>query len=175
MRTYGYVGPADIKARSAGQPAGRVIRTTADVSAWIRESHQAVGAGGTVPATFIIDSGQQLLVADRHSEHVACAGGGDVLAAGEIFFIVDVRSAVFVAEISNQSTGYCPEPSCWEVVETVLDRIGLDHPPGFTAECVFRKCPECGARNIVKEAWFYCDVCGHELPAEWNFEGEVNG
>ena len=49
-------------------------------------------------------------LADRHSEHVACAGGGPVLSAGEMFFLLeDSRAAV--VEVSNQSTGYWPETS----------------------------------------------------------------
>ena len=169
MRTYRYVGPAEIRARSAGKPAGREIRSAADVIAWIRESGEAVRPGGSVAATFVVDPTGRFLIADRHSEHVACAGGGDVLGAGEVFFAVEGPSAVVIAEITNQSTGYCPEPDCWRAVETALERIGLDHPPGFTTECVFRKCEKCGSRNIVKDLWFYCAVCGHQLPAEWNF------
>ena len=32
-------------------------------------------------------------------------------------------------------------------------------------------CPNCGQRNIVKEGWFVCGVCGADLPATWNFDG----
>jgi hypothetical protein len=62
---------------------------------------------GTVPATFIIATEEQLWVADRRSEHVACANGLDVLAAGEIIF---ERSGnrIHADEVTNQSTGYCP-------------------------------------------------------------------
>lgn len=164
-----YVGPRDIKARSVGAPAGREIRSAADVAKWIGESGQTAAGGEVVAATFVIDANGRLLVADRHSEHVACAGGGDVLAAGEIFFSIDRGNVIGVAEVTNQSTGYCPEPSCWVAVEATLDRIGLDHPAGFTTECIFRRCVKCGARNIVKDGWFGCDVCGDELPGDWNF------
>jgi hypothetical protein len=170
MRKYKYVGPAEIRAKSVGRPAGRDICSPADVLAWIRESGQTVGPGEPVAATFVIDPGGRLLIADRRSEHVACAGGGDVLAAGEVFFAAEGRNTVAVAEVTNQSTGYCPEPSCWDAVAAAFDRIGLGHPPGFTTECVFRKCVSCGARNIVKDGWFYCDVCGQPLPTEWNFD-----
>jgi hypothetical protein len=169
VRTYRYVGPPDIKARSATHPPGREIRTPADLRAWLTESAHPTDAGQLVPATFVIDPAGRLLIADRHSEHVACAAGRDVLAAGEIFFLIERGSAVSVAEVTNQSTGYCPEPTCWPAVEAALDRIGLDHPPGFTTECIFRKCQNCGARNIVKDGWYHCDVCGHPLAAEWNF------
>ena len=42
-----------------------------------------------------------LRIADRHSEHVSCAGEREVLAAGEMFF-ADGR----VARVSNQSSGF---------------------------------------------------------------------
>ncbi|WP_206292752.1 hypothetical protein [Humisphaera borealis] len=110
-----------------------------------------------------------MLIADRHSEHVACAAGRNVLAAGEVFFVVESPSSVHIDEISNQSTGYCPRSDCWEAVALALDRIGLSHPRDFTTICTFRKCGSCGERNIVKDGWFYCDVCGEALPEKWNF------
>jgi len=59
--------------------------------------------------TFVIDQSGTLLVADRQSEHVACAGRQPVLSAGEMTFLVSGK-VVEMAEVSNQSTGYCPEP-----------------------------------------------------------------
>lgn len=169
MRQYRYVGPPDIKTRSATQPPGRVIHSPSDVRAWINDTAQSVHRDELLPATFVIDLVGRLLLADRHSEHVACAAGHDVLAAGEIFFALD-DTTLTVAEISNQSTGYCPDPNCWPAVAAALTSIGLDHPPGFTTEYTFRKCPSCGARNIVKDAWFFCDLCGQPLPQAWNFD-----
>ncbi len=32
-----------------------------------------------------------------------------------------------------------------------------------------RRCLACGQRNIVKDDWFVCGVCGKDLPAAWNF------
>jgi hypothetical protein len=122
-----------------------------------------------VPATFVISAESHLLIADRHSEHVQCAGGSEVRSAGEMFFAFDRRS-VWVAQVSNQSTGYCPEPESWDSVAAALDRIGLEHPPHFTLECIFRRCEACGERNIVKDNWFFCDVCGNKLPDKWNFD-----
>ena len=168
MRIYRYVGPAEIFARAIGRPAGVEVRAAVDVTAWIAASKQEADGGGLYAATFVVDARGRLLIADRRSEHVQCAGGGDVTAAGEIFFDV-AGSRVVVAEVTNQSTGYCPEPDCWEAVAAALDRIELPHPGGFTTTCVFRRCAACGARNLVKDEWFYCDVCGAELLREWNF------
>jgi len=109
-----------------------------------------------------------LLVADRRSEHVACAGGGAVLSAGEMWFGIDC-DRVEVVEVSNQSTGFCPESESWPVVAAALDQIGVLHPGHFTTEIVFRRCRSCGERNVVKDHWYVCGVCDSELPREWNF------
>ncbi len=166
-RLYSYVGPAEIKARVAGAPAGTPIRSAADLLAWARAGGHA-GPDALVAATFVIDARGDLRVADRRSEHVACAGGGPVLSAGELFLRV-AGGRVEVAEASNQSTGFCPEPGSWPAVAAALDRLGVPHPGRFTTEVVFRRCEKCGERNAVKDGWFVCAVCGAELPAGWNF------
>ena len=166
---YRYVGPPEIMTRTAEQPEGTVVASPADVTTWAEASGLITSRGGTVPATFVIDPRGRLRIADRHSEHVACAGGGDVLSAGEMFFEVEGKH-VRVAEVSNQSTGFCPEPESWEGVESALDRAGIGHPGGFTTACVFRRCEACSSRNIVKDGWFHCDVCGARLPDHWNFD-----
>jgi hypothetical protein len=119
-------------------------------------------------ATFIIDVDEQLWIADRRSEHVVCARSQEVLAAGEITFQI-ADGQIEVTEVTNQSTGYCPEPECWPVVSAILDRIGLAHPPAFTIEFVFRRCDQCGTINIVKDGVFECAVCQSVLSLEWNF------
>jgi hypothetical protein len=91
-----------------------------------------------------------------------------VLSAGEMFFLVR-DGGIEVAEVSNHSTGYCPEPESWPTVATALDRIGVRHSGRFTTEVVFRLCERCGERNVVKDGWFACGACGEELPATWNF------
>jgi hypothetical protein len=47
--------------------------------------------------------------------------------------------------------------------------LGVAHPGRFTTEVVFRRCERCGERNVVRDGWFVCGVCGAELPAEWSF------
>jgi hypothetical protein len=167
-RLYPYVGPAGIKARVAGRPAGTRITSAADLLGWVRGTGGRPGPDGLVAATFVIDERGDLLLADRRSEHVACAGGGPVRSAGEIFFLV-LSDRVEVAEASNQSTGFCPEPESWPAVAVALDRVGVPHPGRFTTEVVFRRCDKCGERNVVKDGWFVCGVCGADLPAGWNF------
>jgi hypothetical protein len=166
-RLYRYVGPEAIRSRSASSPRGRCIETPGDLRSWLA-GHRTAGAGGSVAATFVIDAEGRLRLADRRSEHVACAGGGPVLSAGEVFFSV-AGGTISVEEVSNLSTGYCPEPESWGAVGEALDRLGIAHPGRFSAEIVFRRCPGCGERNVVKDGWFVCGVCGGDLPRVWNF------
>ena len=165
MQLYQYVGPKRIADRAPCEPAGVPIRSPGDVLAWVRATAQEPSAGCVI-ATFIVNASGVLLVADRRSEHVACAGRQPVRSAGEITFAVG--RAVEVAAVSNQSTGYCPEPESWPAVAAALGSAGLVAPDGFALACVFRFCPGCGAKNLVKGGVFECGVCGAELPAAYN-------
>src|SRR5262249_13066838 len=117
-------------------------------------------------ATFVIDPDGSLLIADRRSEHVACAGGGPVRSAGEITFVIG--AGVEVVEVSNQSLGYCPLPESWPAVADAISRAGLAPPEGFALACDFRRCVACGSLNVVKGGEYECAVCAAELPAEYN-------
>jgi hypothetical protein len=169
QRLYRYVGPEHVRVRSAGQPCGTEIRRANDVVWWAESTSNPLRVGDQLPVTFVVLPDERLLVADRHSEHIACAGGSDVLAAGELFLSRD-EGGVFAAGASNQSTGYCPEPDCWPAVERSLDRAGIAHPGEFTVRCVFRRCTSCQATNVVKDGWFVCSLCAASLPADWNFD-----
>ena len=92
---------------------------------------------------------------------------GAVLSAGEMFFLAK-GDRIEVAEGSNQSTGFCPEPGSWPAVAAALGRTRVGHPGRFTTAMVFRRCGRCGERNVVKDGWFVCGVCGADLPAAWN-------
>lgn len=163
-RLYEYVGPGSIKARAAGQPAGTRIRSPFDLISWARHTDHD---GEIVVATFVIDATGDLLVAARRSEHVACAGAGAVLSAGEMFLRMQ-DDTVVVAEITNNSTGYCPEADSWPAVAAALDQIGISRPRGFTHEFVFRRCEKCRERNLIKDNWYVCAICGSDLPELWN-------
>jgi hypothetical protein len=117
----------------------------------------------------VIDLVGMLRLAPRRSEHVACAGGAPVLSAGEITFVHD-DGRWRAGEISNQSTGYCPDLTSWAAVRQALDRAGIDHPGRFTCPIVFRRCPRCQERNIVKDEYYVCAICDTELPGMWNFD-----
>ncbi|QDU41383.1 hypothetical protein Mal4_57500 [Maioricimonas rarisocia] len=162
-RLYSYVGPPDIaEAVDAASERFR-IRTADDVHRWL-------AAAGRPPltATFIVDAGGDLWIADRRSEHVACARGGPVLSAGEMSFDID-GNRIVATYVTNQSTGFCPEPESWPSVAEALDRAGIGHSGGFDMACQFRRCA-CGQINLVKDGLFECAVCGAELAAEWNLD-----
>jgi hypothetical protein len=169
-KLYLYVGPEEIRSRSATGLGGRVIEAPEELRTWLTY-HRPSRAGALIASIFVIDAEGRLRLADRHSEHVACAGGGPVLSAGEMFFS-DEGDVAAVEEVTNLSTGYCPEPESWPVVGDALDRLGVVHPGRFTTEVIFRRCPNCGERNVVKDRWFACQVCGGELPRAWNFGTE---
>jgi hypothetical protein len=174
-RHYRYVGPAEIRKAMEGAPPGVVVRTLSDLEAFIDRPETRRTSDGLVPLTFVVGTDGELRVADRHSEHVACAGGGDVLAAGELFVarggdrVVASNRPLVIHKASNQSTGYCPEPDSWPALAAALDRAKIPHPGRFTEEITFRLCPRCRERNIVKENWLVCALCDAALPTEWNF------
>ncbi|WP_019068254.1 hypothetical protein [Streptomyces hokutonensis] len=165
-RGYRYVGPAELKAAVRPGGGGRRIGSASDFAGWIVE--QSV-AELTEPFTFVVGMDGALRLAPRRSEHVACAGGDMVLGAGEISFLCEAGRWT-VSEVSNQSTGYCPDVNSWAEVARSLDAAELRRPSGFTYEVVFRRCPDCREHNIVREDDFVCVFCGSDLPAAWNVD-----
>jgi hypothetical protein len=163
MRAYPYVGPEAIRERPRGEP-GAAIRSQQELAAWLAAHPEAATEG----ATFVVDDRGVLRVAPRRSEHIDCAGGGAVLAAGELRFAGSAGRPT-VAEATNQSTGYCPEPECWEVVAAKLSAAGIPGPQGWSHAFVFRRCAVCRQINVVKDEWFVCDACDAALPRSWNF------
>ncbi|MFD9123618.1 hypothetical protein [Kitasatospora sp. NPDC059571] len=160
-RRYRYVGPAGLRATVRPGAEGCPIGSYGDLDAWAAEH------GTAEPFTFVVDTAGRLLLAPRRSEHIACAGGRPVLAAGEIGF---VRQAAGwqVSEVTNQSTGYCPDLPCWTAVARALDRAGLARPEGFTHEVVFRRCPSCRRIGIVRDEDYHCVFCDTAVPRTWN-------
>ncbi|MFE0513510.1 hypothetical protein, partial [Streptomyces sp. NPDC058964] len=165
-RLYGYVGPDHLLDLVRPDAAGEGIRCAGDLARWV----SARGALETAePFTFVVDAEGVLRLAPRRSEHVVCAAGGAVLAAGEISFRVD-SGRWLVDEVGNQSTGYCPDVDSWPAVADALDRAGLVRPAGFTHEVVFRRCVSCQEVNVVREGHFVCVFCDEELPPDWNVD-----
>lgn len=164
MTKYHYIGPSGLRDSVSER---RLIQKPSDVRDWVSQTQQWP-QHGMIVATFIIDVDGQLWIADRHSEHVACAAGQLVLSAGEMTFAID-GSEVSVVEVSNQSLGYCPEPSSWPAIAEALDNSALPRPADFTSAYVIRRCETCQSKNIVKDGIYECGVCGDPLPHAWNF------
>ncbi|MEU3821938.1 hypothetical protein AB0E74_20320 [Streptomyces sp. NPDC030392] len=163
-RSYRYVGPVELKAAVRPGDGGRRIGSAADFVGWLVEQSAAELAE---PFTFVVGMDGVLRLAPRRSEYVACAGGAMVLSAGEISFMREAGRWT-VSEVSNHSTGYCPDVSSWAEVARALDAMEVRRPSGFTHEVVFRRCTDCQEHNIVREGDFVCVFCGSDLPAEWN-------
>ncbi len=163
--TYSYVGPEHIRHACEGLPEGHVIRALPSLLQWLSEMHhQDPDAEGW--ATYTVGLDGLLRLAHRRTEHVACAGGHSVLAAGEVRFDEDGS----VQWLSNNSTGYCPDVDCYDAVQQALATAGIDAPSAFHHAVVFRLCPKCRERSIVKEQVFHCGLCDAPLPLRWNFD-----
>ena len=128
MKLHRYVGPKGIADRARSQPPGYPIRSPADLRAWVQNRAQEVSAGRVI-ATFVVSGSGLLRVADRRSEHVACAGGEPIRSAGEMTFAIG--PSVEIIEVSNQSTGYCPEPESWPAVAAALESADSRPLPVF--------------------------------------------
>lgn len=168
-RHYRYVGPTEIRDTVQPGSGGQTITSQDDLTTWVAAQAEQ---DREEPFTFVIDLTGTLRLAPQRSEHVACAGGEPVLSAGEISF-THGHGRWAVCEISNQSTGYCPDVTSWSAVQAALNRADLDHPQTFTYPIIFRRCPQCHQRNVVKDDYFFCALCDAPLPEAWNM-GQPN-
>lgn len=80
--------PDAIRLRALDHIQRAEIKNSEDVRAWCEADRSQ-----WITVTFAVDTDERLWIADRRSEHVACANGGDVLAAGELTFAVAKRCA----------------------------------------------------------------------------------
>lgn len=152
---YPYVGPERLRLDAREAPPGRRITSLA-----LLEQAEEV-------STFVVGLDGVLRLAPRRSEHIACAGAPEVLAAGELH-LVRAPNGLRVVSVSNQSTGFCPSVESWPEVQAALSFEGLVLPRAFTHAIEFRRCVQCREVNIVKESWFVCVFCDAALPLEWN-------
>ena len=74
-RPYRYIGPEDIRRRTVGNTERFCVRQAADVLRCLARLEPAAACRSYVPTTYVIDPQGQLWLADRRSEHVACAAG----------------------------------------------------------------------------------------------------
>jgi len=154
--SYAYVGPPEIREAAARQSAGRAIDSPAALRAWWNEAGRD---DADQIATCVVTTDGVLRIAPRRSEHVACSAGGNVLAAGELGFEEDA-GALRVVLVTNLSTGFCPRVESWESMAHALDAIGVARPATWTAAFEFRRCTECSERNVIKDDWWECAICG---------------
>lgn len=167
-RIYPYVGSSEIVRNLPNQSHRVQVTKSDDVMAWINSTNQQPEYDDLYFVTFIVDLDGDLWINDRRSEHVLCAKGDPVLSAGEIGFSIE-NDSLAVVEITNQSTGYCPEPESWDVVHNALKRANISHPDDFTNRIIFRLCKACNTKNIIKDDWYVCAVCDEPLSNLWNF------
>ncbi|GAA3279483.1 hypothetical protein [Streptomyces lavendulae] len=157
---FPYVGPPGPAALARPGVRGRAVRGPGDL--------EPLPGDPGEPCTYVVDREGVLRIAPRRSEHVVCAGGEPVRAAGEMGFLRGAAGRWTVDAVSNLSTGYCPDLTAWRAVAAALDRAGIHRPEGFTHAVVFRRCESCRACNVVREAWYVCALCEADLPARWN-------
>lgn len=174
MRRYRFIGRACFIPKKEAMPPRFHVTSPDAVVDWIERTQPEPEWDTSLPATFIVDQGGTMWIADRRSEHVACARLGDVLAAGEIFFEHNA-GAISAARVTNQSTGYCTEPESFPAVAQSLSMVGIDCPSEYDPAFTFRYCHPCQNVCIIKDDDFTCPVCSGALPLDWNFEGVTVG
>lgn len=167
-RLYGYVGDATARDRVAFEQESPQLHSKEQLEDFITRCEASGVQSVDAWWTYVVDSEGLLRLAPRRSEHVVCAGGNAVQGAGEMLFR-RTDDGLRVSEVTNQSTGYCPDTESWTAIQGALDRLGLSHPGEFTAEFEFRRCTQCGARNLVKDGYYVCALCDQDLPARYNF------
>lgn len=170
-KQYRYVGPSNIKQSALNGIDCKQIHNNEDLMKRLMELGFIFQQNNSLIVTFVIDKTGLLRISDRHSEHVACASGQNVLSAGEMTFVYNDKK-IFIENITNQSTGYCPEPSSWSAVKSALDQMKIVHPTYFEPAFCFRRCTYCRQTNLIKDNWFVCAVCESELPKHWNYNNE---
>ena len=166
-REYRFVGRPSVIPKADEMPPRFLVDRPEAILLWQASTRPEKEWDGSYPATFVVDLDGKLWIADRRSEHVACARTSAVLAAGEMFFIIG-KAVVSIARVTNQSTGYCPEPSSWSVVTRSLENMGIPHPAFYDEAFEFRYCLPCKNICIIKDADFTCPQCSKSLPLEWN-------
>ncbi len=166
MKKYKFVGNSELLQFIDPKLMGHHIKSTKDIENWIKINHQKFDFNVEITATFVIDLDFNLLINDRHSEHIVCANGKEVFSAGEITFKLLKNKTIIISKITNQSTGYCPSSASWDAVKISLEKTDILFPEFFTTFFEFRICEKCHWINVIKDEYFVClnDNCQNELP-----------
>jgi hypothetical protein len=133
-----------------------------------RRGHKLTDEVLAEPFAFIVELRHRLWLAPRGSEHVACAAGLDVLAAGEMGFL-NVTGRWRVREVTQPLHRILPGARVVASGRHALDHGGIPHPHRYTGQVTFRRCMNCRCTNIVRDEVFVCALCDKALPTHWNF------
>lgn len=163
-KLYTYVGPRDLLTLSPPEDLVQVV-SAESFYRWA-QNKKVRSEGYTV--TYVVLASGELRMAERQTEHVACAEGGPVRAAGEMSFEIHKRE-VHITSLSNLSTGFCPEPEYLEQVLALVASLQVDLSTCDVHFFEFRRCQECQSTNVIKVGDPFCVVCDAPLPEEWNF------
>lgn len=148
MRSYRYIGPPDLIPKGAFPPR-TLVDSRNTLKNWITDHADEIDIEDNIAATFIVDINYLLWIADRSSEHVECARESDVLSAGEIFSTY-LNGEPAIDHITNQSTGYCPEPESYPAIKRALYTTDISYPASYEPEFIFRLCTKCEAKDSQK-------------------------
>lgn len=166
MRLYHYIGPKELL-RSLDNTSPRHELTG---PSGLEQFAKSIGVSfwnGSATFSYVVLPPMRLFIADRRSEHLACARGEPVLTAGEITFTKG-SSGLEVSAANNLSTGYCPESSSWGALDLALRAANLSGIHGFAPSFEFRFCAECSMTCVIKNEVYECPRCLGVLPREWN-------
>lgn len=168
MKLYHYVGSSSIRASASLDTPRHSVSDATSIVTWAAQHLGFTSRDHQITFTYVVQPPSQLYLADRRSEHVACARGGAVLTAGEITFERD-GSDLLLTETSNLSTGFCPESTSWPALSSALVAVGFPAIEGFTQPFEFRFCVPCQQTCVIKDDAYECLSCFGSLPREWNY------
>jgi len=168
---YNYIGTKEIYENVQARFKGTSIYHISDIDDWIKTTEQQSDDYGNIIATFVLMPDYTLRISDRHSEHVQCANRNPVLNAGEMTFAVNRQNKVQnIAQITNQSTGYCPSPTSWSKLEKALTPLNTAYPENFDPIYIFSYCVHCQCLKIIKDNYYFCTYCDNALPTDQEFQ-----
>jgi hypothetical protein len=154
VRAYRYQGRPDLLKKALEHPPDPPIRSQTDLD--------PIASFDDHAGTWVVTAPDgHFRCGARRREHVDVAGGGEVHAAGEIWFELDRQKRWVVARITNRSIGYgVPLPASYAAVRAAFERIGIAHATGAYDETfVSGLCPEHGLQVLRDGDAFECKVC----------------
>ena len=95
MRLYKYVGSPDFIPKGEF-PVRTKLESVDVVHSWMNDHRDELDIEECIAATYVIDREGLFWIADRSSEHVACARVGEVLSAGEVFLVGLMKCRILI-------------------------------------------------------------------------------